>query len=113
MGFWRTTLAAFVGGFGVLVIAGLCRLAWFTFKARFTAYGRHVTRVGMTIEEALKDAERSEKGALGRGTRYPQRVPRQGRPPTGDNATGKLKPRDKIQDAPGAPRSGCYAAPKS
>lgn len=61
MGFWETATAAFVGSLGVLLIGALCKLAWLFYKIRFTAYGRHTTRVGMTVEKALKDAEEREK----------------------------------------------------
>ena len=61
MSFWDTAAAAFVGGLGVLLLASLVRLGWFFFKARFTAFGRLQTKAGMSIEEALREAERRER----------------------------------------------------
>lgn len=64
MSFWGTAAAAFVGGLGVLVIGGLIRFGWLMFFSQFTAYGRLQTKAGRQVEEALKDIERRERGAL-------------------------------------------------
>jgi ribose/xylose/arabinose/galactoside ABC-type transport system permease subunit len=62
MGFWQTAAAAMVGGLGVLLFAALCRLAWFFFRMRYTAFGRHLVRIGTSANEMLKDMERRERG---------------------------------------------------
>ena len=69
MSFWETAAAAFVGGFGVLLLGGLCRLGWVYLKMRHTAVGRHQLRVGRTLEKALADNERREREGATPGER--------------------------------------------
>jgi hypothetical protein len=60
VGFWETAAAAFVGGVAVLLIGSLVRFGWFYYRMRHTAFGRHTTRAGMLVEQALSDAEQHE-----------------------------------------------------
>jgi hypothetical protein len=107
MGFWETAAAALVGGLGVGLIAGSCRLGWLFFRRRYTPYGRLETRVETQFAEILREMERREGGDyLGRTDATATLGGTMARPKTDDDATRSLKDGDKTQVAPKGTRIG-------